>query len=511
MSNKNYKVLIVDDEPEFHLRVRTAFRQNFVFEGAVNEHRLQQKLESDEHFDLILLDLILDENNQTKTGLTLIPSIINHRPSTPVIIVTNENKIQKVIEAIKLGAFSFLYKGDFEIEYWQNTFYKAIESVELKKECKSLKKELFQVKQKYEYRNPTNSPLLGNSAAMEYLRKTLKTLADAPDMTVLITGETGVGKGVAARFLHYNSIQRSDKPFEEIHISNITKNLLESNLFGAKKGSFTGANEDIKGRLEMADKGIVFLDEIGDLDMESQVKLLQFVQTKTIRPIGWHKDIHLDVQIVAATNKNLREQVAKGQFREDLYQRLKVFPIEIPPLRERREDILELLLYFNKFGHRDELKENYQEDVIQFLVNDYGWIGNVRELENTVKGVQIRRQIMDVPRVNMACLPDDMLKNKPQISLTRSTTISSSQTDFSNQSVTSSHTMNVDEQTTWTTMQAIEQAFQNTGSKSQVAKMLDFKSADSLRYRVLTSKNKYPHFFKSLPNICKKYKISINA
>lgn len=508
MYHQNHKILIIDDDPSFHQQVRYAFRHNFEFEGAINEHRLKQKLETGERFDLVLLDLFLLKDSEEKVGLRLISVIKNYLPDAPIIIVTNDDNIQTVVDATKKGADNFLYKGDYDKKLWEDTFNKSIDSRATKQENKKLKKELTQIKREYEYQNPKTSPLLGVSSSMERIRKTLKILAGDPEMTVLITGETGVGKGVAARFLHYNSLQRSTKPFEEIHISNITKTLLESTLFGAKKGTFTGAKEDIKGRLHLANEGIVFLDEIGDLDMDNQVKLLQFVQTKTIRPIGSRKDIELDVQIVAATNKNLREQVAKGKFREDLYQRLKVFPIEIPPLRERREDIMELFLYFAQFDSESALYDAYEEEVLDFLIHQYQWIGNVRELENTIKGIQIRQQLLDAPRVNMSCLPEDMLIGQTN---TATPTINSRfQTSITTTNTSAVTSVNVEEQRAITALRAIEKALiEKNGVKKDVAEALNFKSADSLRYRVKTTFENFPHLLKAYPTVCEKYKLSV--
>ncbi|NJL77279.1 MAG: sigma-54-dependent Fis family transcriptional regulator [Saprospiraceae bacterium] len=453
MQHRNYLILIVDDDPEFHRDIRFAFRKQFEFEGALNVAHLEQQLASKKPFDLVLLDLVLDNNSKEKIGLELITYIKKVLPATPIIVVTNENDVSIVVSAMNKGAQSFLYKKDYNTEQWGKTFIDVLIPMELAKENNQLKQEISQVKAQYEYKNPPETPLLGKSPAMENIRKTLKILADEPEMTVLITGETGVGKGVAANFLHYNSSKRCDHPFEEIHISNIPKSLIESTLFGAKKGTFTDAKEDIKGRLHMADKGIVFLDEIGDLDLENQVKLLQFIQTKTIRPIGTNKDIKLDVQIVAATNKNLRAEVAKGNFREDLYQRLKVFPIEIPPLRERKEDLLDLLLYFTKMNEQ-ELRSNFEEEVLDVMLDQYTWIGNIRELENTIKGIKIKQKVLSTEKVTMACLPDDIIvQYKSDVQATSSNTTVDEVIPTPDSSIT-----DIEERHAWTTLNAIERA-----------------------------------------------------
>ncbi len=503
MFSRNYKVLIIDDDPEFHQQIRFAFRRNFEFEGALDVEQMDEKLKSGAIFDMILLDLILDKNSDVKVGFDLIPRLKKAHPYTPVVVVTNDPHVYNGLEAIKRGASDFLYKGEYDQDYWAGTFAKVLEKTELKAENTQLKQELTQVKEQYEYNNPPEIPLIGNSAKMERLRKMLKIMADDKDTTVLITGETGVGKGVAARFLHYNSLTRRDQPFEEIHISNISKSLLESQLFGAKKGSYTDAKEDVKGRLHLADKGIVFLDEIGELDLENQVKLLQFLQSKTIRPMGATKDILLDVQIVAATNKDLRIEIAKGNFREDLYQRLNVFPIEIPPLRERRDDIPALIQFFLKFSNLDLLDEIMDSQVKRFFLEEYDWVGNVRELENALKSSMLQRKVWETDKITWQCLPEDMRNfhkrglfvGEPQAGVT--TTTSNSNTagfDFKKRQA-------------YEMLEVIENALNDkNGVKKDAAELLDMTS-DDLLYRVKKLNKTYPDLIDYFPRIKVEYKL----
>ena len=502
-ATKNYRILIVDDEPEFHQEIRYAFRRNFAFEGAIGIQQLEKKLKEYNNFDLVLLDLVLD-NTEKKIGLELLPYLREKLPNVPIIIVTKDEKTDTIVEAMKVGADDFLPKRDFKLEIWKEKFTKLIE---ISKQNKNLKQELKQAKAKLEYVNPKESPLIGSSPQIEHIRKTIKILADEPDLTVLITGETGVGKGVAARFLHFNSQTRSQDPFEEIHISNIPKSLMESTLFGARKGTFTGADKDIKGRLHMADKGIVFLDEIGDLDLENQRKLLQFLQTKTIRPIGSHQDIQLDILIVAATNKNLREEIAKGNFREDLYQRLKVYPIEIPPLRERREDIVDLLVHFMKLDSADHLDLELAPDTKQILLEEYSWIGNVRELENTVRNMKLKQKVHGTSRITMECLPDEI--TNPQIQVSGLVTLQS-QTQPKELKVAKNNGkpagLNFKQENDWNTLAAIEKALiEKNGVKKDVASMLKMGSDDHLRYKIKKLYMKHHPWFEHFPKIQEKY------
>lgn len=505
MSTKNYKILLIDDDPQFHQELRYAFRRSYVFEGAVGVPQLEKKFRENTAFDLILLDLVLDDS-QNKIGLELIGDIKTVYPKTPIIIVTNDKKIDTVVEAMRLGATSFLHKGDYSLEEWDKAFRSVIEKSQLEQKTQALEKKIEKLRAEYEYVNPPDYPLLGDSPQMEHIRRILKTVADDPSLTILITGETGVGKSIAARFLHYNSQSRREQPFEEILISNIPASLLESTLFGAKKGTFTDAKADIVGRLQLADKGIVFLDEIGDLHLDIQAKLLQFLQTKTIRPIGSLKDIQLDVQIVAATNKNLREEVLKGNFREDLYQRLKVFPIEIPPLRERREDILPLLLHFMGLPSEEALDKQMERSVKQLLNQSYGWIGNIRELENAVKSMRVQCKVRGLQRINLACLPKEIQSNSAfEFEAEEQSALSTSVPD--SQGNGQSSRLSFEEKTAWNQLSEIEKALiQKNGVKKDVATLLDVKP-DNILYRIKATYKKYPHLLADFPVICEKYKI----
>jgi DNA-binding NtrC family response regulator len=498
MFSRNYKVLIIDDDPEFHQQIRFAFRRNFEFEGVVSFSEVEAKIQTNPTFDLILLDLLLDKNSKDKIGFDLIPKLQRWLPSVPIVVVTNEPSIYNGVEALKRGAADFLYKGQYDFDYWNTTFARVLEKTDLKAENKQLKKEL----EEYKYDNPPEIPLIGESAKMERLRKMLKIMADDKDTTVLITGETGVGKGVAARFLHYNSLTRRDQPFEEIHISNISKSLLESQLFGAKKGSYTDAKEDVKGRLHLADKGIVFLDEIGELDLENQVKLLQFLQSKTIRPMGATKDILLDVQIVAATNKDLRTEIAKGNFREDLYQRLNVFPIEIPPLRDRRDDIPALIQFFLKLSNLDLLDEIMDPQVKRFFLEEYDWVGNVRELENALRSSMLQRKVWETDKITWQCLPEDM-RNFHKRGLFVGEPHAGVTTTTSNPNVAG---FDFKKRQAYEMLEVIENALNDkNGVKKDAAELLDMTS-DDLLYRVKNLSKKYPDLISYFPRIKAEYK-----
>lgn len=497
-------ILLIDDDESMFRQIRRKFRNKYTISGIHTLPEVEELLKSPKDFDLILLDLVLDEDRPYDLiGLDLIPDIKEAIPGAPIIIVTGKGDIDTAVKAMSRGAKDYLPKpgASENPELWDQKIQQAIENQMIREELVKVKTELQRTRESNQYLNPSQRPFIGRSPQIEQIRRLLKGVSDEPELTVLITGETGVGKGVAAFFLHYNSSTRSKKAFEEIYISNIPKDLVPSELFGAKKGSYTGADADKKGRLEIANGGIVFLDEIGDLDLENQNKLLQFVQSKTIRPLGELKDIKLDVQIVAATNKNLKEEVLLGSFREDLYMRLKVFPIEIPPLRERREDIPLLIAHFVKAKESD-LSMVFSEDVLHFLCQECPWHGNIRELENTVRSMQIRAKIEGLRKINMKCIPDELL-TKPGSSYSVFDQASSNRNGAT---LNPQHNFSFDQQQDWLTLEAIENALIiKNGVKNDVAAMLNFKSGDLILYRIKTISGKYPDMVLQFPNICKHY------
>lgn len=515
MPEENYHIFIIDDNPRWHKDMRLAFQKHYVFDGAENIEKLKKKLKEKAPYDLILLDLVLDDSKPNeKVGLTLIPEIRHYYPLTPIVVVTNHKEFDIIVEAGKRGAADFLYKGDYnDPEDWHQKFQRLIKNSRLKEENQVLKKELEEFKSEYEYINPEQHPLIGVSDQMETIRRTLKTVAGMPNLTVLITGETGVGKGAAARFLHANSNHRANKPFVEIHIQNIAPSLWESTLFGALKGVFTDAKENIKGLLHVADQGIAFLDEIGYLSTDAQSKLLQFVQDKKIRPIGAQKEIKLDVQIVAATNKILREEVAKGNFLKDLYQRLKMFPIEIPPLRERREDIMPLMEHFFKLP-MSRIEEKFVPGILPLLVEEYDWEGNVRELRNAIEYMEVQQEVRALDKITFDCLSEEIQefrkrsKLHPNKPFYNELTVSGNPTEphKESESPNVNSIVNKDEQIAIIELTAIEREMkEKNGVKKDVAKALGLSTSDLIKYRIDTYLGKFPQLSERFPEIRKRY------
>ena len=382
MSIKNYNILIVDDDPEFHQQIRYAFRRNYIFEGAIDIEHLHKKLKEKAEYDLILMDLVLDDSNK-KIGLDLISEVKEQHPQIPIIVVTADREIDTVVKAMKVGAKDFLPKGDYDFEFWNQKFIEIIEGGKLKAENRQLKAE---VKRHRDQENKEYT-FIGESSKIEEIKRLLRLVSGEPDITVLILGETGVGKEVAARFLHQHGA-RKDAPFQAVNLSAIQETLLESTLFGHKKGAFTGASRDMEGYFNQANGGILMLDEIGDINADIQIKLLRFLETKLIRPVGADQDVLLDVQIIAATHRNLQEEVEKGNFREDLYQRLKAMVIEIPPLRSRKMDIPLIMQHYLGGVKMNELLNN---KALEMLLS-YNWVGNIRELKNTLNYMLLREK-----------------------------------------------------------------------------------------------------------------------
>ncbi len=327
------------------------------------------------------------------SGMEVLAHFVKHHPEMPVIVLTGFGTIETAVEAIKLGAYDYLSKPANPDEIVL-TLKRAIEHKDLKEENVALRSQI------QEQHRPDR--LIGQSSAIHHLYRIIKRVAKT-DSTVLITGESGTGKELVANAIHYQSPRR-DMPFVPINCGAIPEELLESELFGHEKGAFTGAFKERRGRFELANKGTVFLDEIGEMSPKLQVKLLRFLQETKFQRVGGSRTVEVDVRILAATNKDLERAVAENQFREDLFYRLNVIPIHVPPLRERAGDIALLIQYFLK---QHCLKKNIpQKQMSEAAVESlkhYDWPGNVRELENVIERLVILTdpdeiQFLDLPQ-----------------------------------------------------------------------------------------------------------------
>ena len=368
------KILIIDDDGS----LRRVLEYNLQQEGyqvvtaADGESGLQLFLEQ------VPAVVITDLKMPGMGGFQLLSAVKERSPATAVIVLTAFGAIDTAVEAMKLGAFDYLTKP-FNREELKLTVRKALQMQGLSEENRLLKEEL---SGRAEFQS-----IVGTSRAMEGVFSVVRKVADT-EATVLITGESGTGKELVARAIHSGSSRRS-APFVAVNCAAIPRDLLESELFGHVKGAFTGAIRDKIGKFQQAEGGTIFLDEVGDLPLELQPKLLRVLQERVVEPVGGNCAQKIDLRVVAATNADLEKWLAEGRFREDLYYRLCVIPLDLPPLRERAEDIPLLLRYFcAKFGVAGASFSKQALERLQL----YAWPGNVRELENTVERLLIMRE-----------------------------------------------------------------------------------------------------------------------
>ncbi len=365
-------VLIIDDE----LQICESISMILEYEGYAVQYTTSanegiEKFASNE-FSAVLLDIQMPEMN----GFEVLKKLKEQKPPVSVIIISAHGSIENAIKATRLGAFDFLEKP-IDRDKLLISIRNATETASLKEENEEIKKVWV-----------GDGEILGKSRAIHNILQMIDKVAPL-DTRVLITGENGTGKELVARAIHKKSL-RKDKSFVEVNCAAIPNELIESELFGHEKGSFTGAVQQRIGRFELAHKGTIFLDEVGDMSHQAQAKVLRAIEDGKIERVGGGKKIDVDVRLIAATNKNLKEEIEKGNFREDLYHRLNVIPIIVPPLRERLEDIPILI---DHFTHDISLKHKkpvtkFSDEAIRILQNQ-SWTGNVRELRNIIERIII--------------------------------------------------------------------------------------------------------------------------
>ncbi|MEK7238314.1 MAG: sigma-54 dependent transcriptional regulator [Nitrospirota bacterium] len=370
------KILVVDDE-----RIITdSLKQGLEKEGydVITASSGEEGLE---YFMIESPDItLLDINLPRMDGIKVLDAIKKFDKDAIAIMITAYGGVDSAVRAMKLGAYDYVEKP-FDLARLNIILKKALETIKLKREVRQLKGEQ---QKKYNF-----DSIVGESEAVKKVAALARKIAQSDATTVLIQGESGTGKDLMARVIHFNS-SRADKAFIEITCTALPETLIESELFGYEKGAFTDAKLAKKGLVELADGGTIYLDEIGDMKPSTQAKLLRVIEEKTFKRIGGLSDIKVDVRVIAATNKDLHEAVKSGDFREDLYYRLKVIPIYMPRLSGRKEDILLLIKHFIKVFSR-ELKKNPKEispNTKEILMN-YSWPGNVRELKNVIERVFI--------------------------------------------------------------------------------------------------------------------------
>jgi two-component system response regulator AtoC len=366
---KSYKILIADDEQGIRNLLKDLLKDSFDTDEVDRGDTILDRLKKMNH-DILILDLQLPGMN----GIDVLRRIYQDKIKVVVVVITASNDIQTAITSMKLGAYDYLVKP-FDTDKLLVILKNIVEKLDLENEVNQLRE---QVGEGFRFRN-----IIGKSSQMQRIFTTLEKVIDT-DSTILISGESGTGKEVIAKAVHYNS-NRKQFPFRSLDCSTIPKDLIGSELFGHEKGAFTGAISRKIGKFEIASKGTLFLDEISNLSIDMQAKLLRVLQEKEFERIGGNQIIRVTTRIVAATNKDLRDMVLQNRFREDLYYRLNVVPIPLPPLRDRREDIPLFIDHFiNKFNLEFGREVNIDLKARLFLTN-YQWPGNVRQLENVIK------------------------------------------------------------------------------------------------------------------------------
>ncbi len=365
------RVLVIDDEESIRELLKDFLESKGLEVVTAPDGRTGLSLLKGDRFDIFLLDLMMPG----MSGLDVLREAAAEKMDVPSVVITAHATVQTAVEAMKLGAFDYITKP-FNLEEFYIAVKRALDVSRLQEENIRLKREL---KRKFSSRK-----IIGNSVEIQNVIKFIEKIADT-DSTLLITGESGTGKELVAKTIHYNS-SRARKPFVPLNCAAIPKDILESELFGHEKGAFTGAVTTRIGRFELANNGTLFLDEIGELAPSLQVKLLRVLQEREFERVGGIKTIKVDVRIIAATNRDLEKAVEEGTFREDLYYRLNVIPLHLPPLRKMKEDIPLLVEHFISEISKKKQKRSpkISPEAMECLMN-YRWPGNVRELENLIE------------------------------------------------------------------------------------------------------------------------------
>jgi two-component system, NtrC family, response regulator PilR len=365
-------ILVCDDQRSICEMLDISLRKEGHRVETVNAGDAAKKKLSSANYEVLITDIKMPLTD----GIEVLRYARQSSPETSVILITAVEDYEAAVQAVRVGAFDYIHKGPGLMDELRLSVGRALETI-------TLQRQNFAFKRDAASRNSLNN-IIGQSPAVEKLKTTIRTVAPTAS-TVLIYGESGTGKELVARAIHACS-PRAAEPFVSINCGAFPETLLESELFGYVKGAFTGANQNKRGLFEVSNGGTIFLDEISEMSVSMQVKLLRVLQERTIRPVGGTQETAIDVRVIAATNKDLKQMVSAGTFREDLYYRVSVIPIQVPPLRERREDVEMLAAHFLK-----KYAAAAQKSILRIAVEcldglrEYGWPGNVRELENTIE------------------------------------------------------------------------------------------------------------------------------
>ncbi len=398
------RILIVDDEPGIRQSLKGVFEdEGFTTDTVSSGEDCLKKIEQNS-YDLVLMDIWLPGID----GLDTLRKLREKAPETHVIMISGHATIATAVSATKLGAYDFIEKP-LSLEHTLLTARNALSHKRLEQANDMLR---HQLEERFN--------IVGESIPVKALRKQIAIVAPT-NSRILIYGESGTGKELVSRNIHYMST-RSASPFVEVNCAAIPEELIESELFGHMKGSFTGASEAKKGKFELADGGTLFLDEIGDMSLKTQAKVLRALEEQSFQPIGAPAGVRVDVRVITATNKNLQNEIGAGRFREDLFYRLNVIPFYVPPLRDRREDIPILARYFMRIfsSEHGRRPKEFSSESLDMLV-DYSWPGNVRELRNEIERlvIMVQDEVIDaadlsVPNGNSSAPPSTLHEARAQ-------------------------------------------------------------------------------------------------
>jgi DNA-binding NtrC family response regulator len=368
------KILIIEDEDAIRrvlIKIINNENNSYEVEEAVDGSEGFEMIENSD-YDLVLCDIKMPKMD----GIEVLEKALSLKPEIPFIMISGHGDLETAVKAMRLGAFDYISKPP-DLNRLLNSIRNALDKKKLVVENNRLKKKV-----------DKNYEMIGQSLETQKIKDIIEKVAPT-EARVLITGENGTGKELVAHWLHQKS-ERSNNPMIEVNCAAIPSELIESELFGHIKGSFTGANKDRAGKFEAANGGTIFLDEIGDMSLSAQAKVLRALQENKISRVGSDKDIKVDVRVLAATNKNLKKEISKGRFREDLYHRLAVILINVPKLDERKDDIPMLVDHFSELiaEQQGNLKKQFTKEALD-LLKEYNWTGNIRELRNVVERLTI--------------------------------------------------------------------------------------------------------------------------
>lgn len=480
---KEGKILIVDDDMDYLAALKRALNRDFetfVASSSAETGKLDLN-----RFDLLMLDIRLNnEDVQNTEGIDLLKAVKTERPHLPVIMMTAYGDIDIAVETMKLGASDFIQKGRVHVREFKKIITKSLERAGLERKVAFLEQEL----NKYEPRE-----IIGQDLEIDRIRKMIDIVAEDAHVSVLIRGETGTGKELVARGIHSRGI-RSDAPFVAVSISSFGKNVVESELFGHQRGAFTGAVETKIGYIEKADGGVLFLDEIGDLDLDIQLKLLRFLENKSFSRMGSTQEIKVDLQLVAATNKDLEEAIINGEFRKDLFYRLNTVQIRLPTLSERAGDIPGLAVHFvDVFKSQGRTKVNGISDSALSLLQGYHWPGNVRELRSSIERAVIFASFHGHSVIMPEDLPLEVRAQTPDEKISLNMEIPAEGVD-------------IDEVLSKVELRYIEQALELSGGrKTEAWKLLGYNDRFALRRRIQSILNRFPHLRDVFPEVKRNY------